>query len=386
MILHPNPGNIKRLRELRGLSIEDLAKAVKLSASTITRYEGVAESIPSDHLRRLSRALYVPMSLFFADELPVDVQIPDFRTTDNRPAVVSAPLARKIAQSSEVLSVATDIHREFFGEIPDLPSIHMDLTSPDQAANIIRQRFGLDALAYKTVDNSDQLFSYYRSAIEANQILVLLDNVSSDGVRGFCLASADRLNLIMVNREGLNRQAQTWTLIHELIHVCLGRTGVSDPASLRNRTEKYCNKVTAEILLPRDQFVAEAGKYDSDSGIEALVGRLYREFKVSYYAICIRLKELKLRPEASFEKFIALIRSQGFSAAPDDAGDKNIIGGGNYKYLALANLGAFSIELLSTGVDQNFISPVDFFRFTAVKPKWLPELREIVRARVAGAR
>ena len=43
------------------------------------------------------------------------------------------------------------------------------------------------------------------------------------------------------------------TLIHELVHLLLGETGISG-TSLEKEIEKFCDNVASEFLLPTSEF------------------------------------------------------------------------------------------------------------------------------------
>jgi Zn-dependent peptidase ImmA (M78 family) len=80
-----------------------------------------------------------------------------------------------------------------------------------------------------------------------------------------------------------------FTLAHELAHVWLGKTGVSDVGPITapsNKIEQWCNEVAAEILVPRDSIKKQYKKND-ESGDE--MSRLARFYKVSTLVILRRM-------------------------------------------------------------------------------------------------
>jgi len=80
-----------------------------------------------------------------------------------------------------------------------------------------------------------------------------------------------------------------FTLAHELAHLWLGQTGISDSSPVvvpDNDVESWCNRVAAELLVPL-AVVREEYRQDNDQGIE--ISRLARRFKVSTLVILRRL-------------------------------------------------------------------------------------------------
>jgi len=94
--------------------------------------------------------------------------------------------------------------------------------------------------------------------------------------RGFALVD-DVAPLVFVNTNDTTT-AQIFTLIHEIVHVCIGREGISNPdptkaiEGIRNETEDFCNRVTAEVLVPRQKFLRDwQSHYSNTENIKRIV-------------------------------------------------------------------------------------------------------------------
>jgi Zn-dependent peptidase ImmA (M78 family) len=80
-----------------------------------------------------------------------------------------------------------------------------------------------------------------------------------------------------------------FTLAHELAHVWLGATGVSDTQAGQvpeQQTERWCNQVAAELLMPMEELRAAHQRH---APIPEEIQRLAREFKVSTLVALRRL-------------------------------------------------------------------------------------------------
>ena len=105
--------------------------------------------------------------------------------------------------------------------------------------------------------------------------------------RGFALAD-DLAPLVFLNGAD-SKAAQMFTLAHELAHLWLGATGVSDTEVGQvpeQGIERWCNQVAAELLMP---LQAVRAAYQPGTKVEEEIQRLAREFKVSSLVALRRL-------------------------------------------------------------------------------------------------
>lgn len=287
-------------------------------------------------LEKFANDTHTPMGLLFLAEPPFeDVPIPDMRTLGN--AVLRAPSA-DLLDTIYQCQVRQDWYRSFaqVHQIPGPPFVGAATTKSDPmvVADQIRMglRFGVEARS--EFPNWEGALRELIDRIEHVGVLVMVNGVVGSNThrkldpeefRGFALA--DRIApLIFVNGAD-TKAAQIFTLVHELAHIWLGGSALSD-AALAARSavaeETWCNDVAAEVLLPMAHLQQD---YRGDSSTEELE-RLAKKYRVSTLVVLRRLFDAGFLKWDQYRDWYAreLARVMAFLARRGDQA------GGNYYY------------------------------------------------------
>lgn len=167
--------------------------------------------------------------------------------------------------------------------------------------------------------NPDALFKTLRERAEAAGVFVLLvGNLGSyhtaldaDVFRGFAIS--DRIAPFVVINDQDARAARSFTLLHELAHIWLDKSGVSGapspetPKSVQDRIERFCNDVAGEFLLPAPALHMQEGRWNA--GDRELVAEFIRslsgEWAVSKFMVAYRLNRIGLMETELYKEFVA---------------------------------------------------------------------------------
>ncbi|MBR4140799.1 MAG: ImmA/IrrE family metallo-endopeptidase, partial [Campylobacter sp.] len=95
-------------------------------------------------------------------------------------------------------------------------------------------------------------------------------------------------------------KAQIFTLFHEIAHLWIRESGISDIKNMEidNNIERFCNKIAAEVLMPKEVFVNKFDKLNDDWLLN-----LEEEFCVSKLAILTRAKVLNLISNNEYKQY-----------------------------------------------------------------------------------
>lgn len=252
-------------------------------------------------LEQFAHATHTPFGLLFLPEPPAEpVPIPDMRTIGN--VAVPRPSA-DLLDTIYLCQARQEWYREYERQqgsepLPFVGSATVDTPSV-QAAREIRQTLGFDLTNRSRYANSDDALRQLIDLIEGIGVLVMVSGIvggdthralDPDEFRGFAL-SDPLAPLIFVNGAD-TKAAQIFTLIHELAHIWLGGSALSDAAMVSRdgvAEELWCNRVAAEVLVPLASLRSDyQGKPTAQE-----VTRLARRYKVSTLVILKRFFDAK---------------------------------------------------------------------------------------------
>ncbi len=279
-------------------------------------------------LENYANATHTSLGFLLLPEPPTEsIPIPDFRTIrDQELSGASADLLDTVYACQQRQDWYRDYarsNREDF--VPFVGSVDID-TSVVAAANAMREalEFGLNERSQASTWSA--ALDLLREHAEQAGVLVMVNGIvgsnshrklDPEEFRGFALS--DPLAPVVFVNGSDTKAAQIFTLAHELAHIWLGESALSDADMLGQSArpiERWCNEVAAEFLVPLDALQAAIGDL-SDLTVE--LDRLARLFKVSTLVILRRIhdagnlswREYRSAYAAERERVLGLMGARG---------------------------------------------------------------------------
>jgi len=369
--LTPQPETVAFIRKARQLTSVAVADAANMTIDLLAAVEREPTALPKGKVVALAHALAVPTQFLFFRNLRIEPNLPDFRTSGNRPAVLSSAGLARVERARSILSyLEDDIFDEDF-ENDLIGSVNI-AGGVEAAAKVLQKYYVPVKRADGTVDPV-ATFRETRVAIEKEGAIVLCEKISDDGFRGFCFSEKSHFPLILINTASQRPATKLFTLMHEIVHVILGRTGISDPNILENEVERFCNKVTAAVMMPRTAFVQQYNQVSGRS-VRARADAVAHHFGVSKSAAALRITELGLADDF-YRQWLSALPPRIPQIEEEEEAEASSGGGG-----IGAQIGRFGYLLpsvLGKAVKKHSISIYDAYRLTNLAPKTLTELAQI---------
>ncbi len=263
-----NPAILRWARERIPLSPNDLAHKLHVKSERILQWEKGEARPTFRQAQTLANTLNIPFGYLYLEEPPKDaVSIPDLRTLDSEERNVFS------IDLTDLLSDVLRRHDWYKDRITETGAKLLPFVGRYTVSDIMLD-IAVDMVKTLEIGDSDRqqssnwesFLSLLTARAEGAGIWVMRSGIvginhrtlNVSEFRGFAI-SDDIAPLVFVNGQDA-RAAQIFTLVHELAHIWIGQTGISN-VSLTQRDhvqhrqiESVCNAVAAEVLVPQRDF------------------------------------------------------------------------------------------------------------------------------------
>lgn len=376
------PELVRWARGRGGASVEDLAQRLNVKADRIRAWEAGNARPTFRQAQELAHALHVPFGYLFLSAPPDDdLPLPDLRTVSGEPVRDPSP---------ELTEVTNDLlrkqrwYREFreseWAEPLAFVGQYTLKAKPETVGAALREVFSLDSTMRGEATSREHFLRMFVAQSEDAGVLVFRSGVVEHNThrplnlqefRGLIL-SDPIAPVVFINSQDA-KAAQIFTLAHELAHLALGQSGVTDPdpdmqrEENANAIERFCNAVAAEMLLPPEEV---RQRWVDGRSIENNVDALATAFRVSAMVALRRAHELGLVSLQDYRRHATALRARPVLEAKAK-GD----GGDFYATFFTRNSRTFTAALLTALAEQRVLHR-DAARLLNVKVKALPQVEQ----------
>jgi Zn-dependent peptidase ImmA (M78 family) len=372
----------------------DLAQAARKAAvkeEKLKSWEDGTEQPTIKQLRTLGEIYRRPLAVFFLPDPPRDFQVQnlkDFRRLAAGAAGGFSPELRfEIRRALFRREVALELFQNI-GAAAQPFRLRADLSEdPELAGARVRNALGI------TLDRQRQwqaqgydAFNEVRDAVEAQGALVFQAAVPLEEMRGLAIY-LEPLPLVLVSSKENYMAPRLFTLLHEVCHLMLHCSAISDGAEdglkgEAQRVEAFANHVAGAALLPMDCLLAEpevAGIQRGTEWNDTQIERVAKRYRVSRETV---LRRLLIAGRVTGEDYRSASSRwrQAFAALPP----KKAEGAPQVHVVELSRVGRVFPRLVLQNYYQEKITGPDVAEYLNLKLKHLPKIEAELRGRRAA--
>jgi len=267
-----------------------------------------------NQLERFSQKFYIPFHYFFLDKPPEEsIPVPFYRKGKKWNGKLSPELRKLLKDFEDIQNFIED----YLKEIGISPLSFIGRLDPEYdikaSAQEIRNFLEIKENWNLEFGSREKVFRFLRNQIEKKGICVFVNStvwfnsrrkLDPDEFKGFTLISKHAPLIFINSADFLN--AQIFTLVHEVVHVLLGKGEILGDGEVllpgAEEIEIFCNKVTAELLVPEKLFLNRWNK-EWKKNKQATFEILAEDFKVSPLVIAIRARNFEFITEEEYQNF-----------------------------------------------------------------------------------
>ena len=292
------------------ISIEVLSQKLFVKADKIEKWLNGEAKPTFKQAQNLAEKLHIPFGYLFLSEPPrEELPIPDFRTIRNEPTYHISPYLTELIFD---LDRKQHWYREYMVDNGYEPLSFVGSASVSVPVTIlareIKETIKWQNAFVKSRTKEDFIYEIIRN-VEDIGIMVMRSSYAGtatqhtirvEELRG--LAIADSYAPLIFLNSADSRSAQVFTLAHELVHIWIGQSGISDLDFLsrhEEQIEKYCNSVAAEMLVPEEELKK---LWDSNKKIIENCKSIAAHYYVSDFVVLKRAYDLRYIDYSVYKK------------------------------------------------------------------------------------
>ncbi|NCA85375.1 MAG: ImmA/IrrE family metallo-endopeptidase [Clostridia bacterium] len=300
------PNVLKWARESARMTEETAAAKVSVPIEKLKEWETGTSQPTVRQAQTLAKAYRRPFALFFLPDIPRDFQpLQDFRKSGSKSLTTSSLFIIREIQHKQ--SWISDVNSENNEEKLSFVGRFTIDDNPQKVAQDILSTLKINPASYK----SENPIKEWIDAAETNGIFISRTSfihtrlkLDSEELQGFAIADP-HAPFVFINSDDWNAP-QLFTLVHELAHIWIAETGISNEVEpeLKHKdkfhpVELFCNEVAANALMPKE-IVLSFNTSSFQSSKE--VFKVARQLGVSLFALLVRALNLGIISAPAYQK------------------------------------------------------------------------------------
>lgn len=296
---------LRQVREEYGFSLEKASKNI-LSSEKLQSVEAGEEYLTFSQLKQIANRYKLPITYFYLNET-VSYKIDEkFRSVKSQSIPITPELREAIngVEEKRDLVIEFDKFNETEYDYSFIDSFSLDY-SIEKGVDILSRYINREKLKPIWKTDYSVLNSWINEFTRIGILVFQIPSIPVEVMRGFSISKTPFPVIAMNNKD--SPLGRVFTLVHEFVHL-----GLKDDEEIsfslkieQSAIEKFCNDVSAEILIPKSEILASQTVLNHSTKeiwIEEELNALQKEFKVSKEAVLLRLAKLQYTTNEFYSK------------------------------------------------------------------------------------
>ena len=338
-----------------------------------------------NQIEKMSKVTGIPLGYFFLERPPVeDSSFVEYRTVDSKELSNPSRNLMDTLHDMELIQewIRNELQATESDDLSFVGAIKKTVQNND-FATFVRRSLQIEINWYESCKTGEESFKLLRNYISDLGVVVMMSGIVGNNThrtldtnefRAFALVDKKAPLIFINSNDSFN--GKLFSLLHEFAHICLGenslfndRYGSIDKVSA---TEKTCNALAAEILVPKHIFLEKWKKQIREKDEEATIRELAKYFKCGYTVIARRAYDQKFIDFQSYQAFARKAVQQYLEK-------KQTGSGGDYYNTAASRVDRRFFDLLLGSVSEGRTLYSDAFRLTNTNRSTFSNLAEKMR-------
>lgn len=340
-----------------------------------------------NQIEKMSKVTGIPLGYFFLEKPPVEESsFVEYRTVDSKEFSNPSRNLMDTLHDMELIQewIRNELQATESDDLSFVGAIKKTVQNND-FATFVRRSLQIEINWYESCKNGEESFKLLRNYISDLGVVVMMSGIVGNNThrildtnefRAFALVDKKAPLIFINSNDSFN--GKLFSLLHEFAHICLGenslfndRYGSIDKVSA---TEKICNALAAEILVPEHIFLEKWKKQIREKDEEATIRELAKYFKCGYTVIARRAYDQKFIDFQSYQNFAREAVQQYLEKKQIGSG------GGDYYSTAASRVDRRFFDLLLGSVSEGRTLYTDAFRLTNTNRTTFSNLTEKMRS------